>query len=350
MKKNGQTYLDSGWWKQHKAKTVKDQGLEAALIKYESAAKGVDKDTISKETYTAIVAALKLVEKAAAKTLEDRGTLAKVGGAATKSHLEGYDWVLGAKRKEIEEWKQGYEKRIKAGIEGCQKLLVEAKSVQAQAEDQEQEVGDISKELATAVSNGALDAAMEKDLRSRLASAKGSIGPIQNQANDIQARAIKHDATLPASFVKDSDSDASRDTYDLLNKAHAVLKILGQEIPKVEAQLKAGVELAAASAEATAILKPLLAKGKLARDIEADFLAKLDTYNKAKKKGADDMYAIAAKEDFLKVQKKRQALLRDAIGSIQAAQKTHGKKDAFKPAMQELQHLEKAAEKDVIVK
>jgi hypothetical protein len=104
--KRGQTiFFEADWWKQNKAKTIKDRGdLEGALHDYENATKGFDADPskFDPDHCQRILAALDKVEAAAKKTRDECKPLGKLVGKATLDHLDAYPNEIKTEREWFE--------------------------------------------------------------------------------------------------------------------------------------------------------------------------------------------------------------------------------------------------------
>jgi hypothetical protein len=114
MKKRGEKkWFNAEWWRNEKARTVKDKGnLEAALRKYQETTKDLDEGACTKEQHDAAIAALKVVEKAAETTLDECGTLGKLVGNNTRKFLEQYPEEIKKERDWLNElsWADEVEK------------------------------------------------------------------------------------------------------------------------------------------------------------------------------------------------------------------------------------------------
>jgi chromosome condensin MukBEF ATPase and DNA-binding subunit MukB len=110
MKKKNQTFFSALWWKEHRARTVKDQGkLEDALKTYERLSDGFDVENFTEERYHQIMDALDKVGVAARTTCDECGRLGKVAGGTTLDHLKEYPTQIQAEKKQYEEMKRQYD-------------------------------------------------------------------------------------------------------------------------------------------------------------------------------------------------------------------------------------------------
>lgn len=92
QKDEDKKYFSADWWRENKADSVKDHGLERAIAKYKGALKLVKEDpaALTEKTHQRLKALLDEVGDAAAKTHREASLLGKLFGGATRKHLETY--------------------------------------------------------------------------------------------------------------------------------------------------------------------------------------------------------------------------------------------------------------------
>lgn len=227
MKKDvgNQMHFSSQWWKKNKAKTVKDNGLFAALAAWEKETKDFGVDTLTHDSYARAVAATNAVGVAAKATLDGMGKLADKVATGTKNHLNEYPAQIQTYKNYFKQWKDQYDKNLKRFQDRYTTVLGEIRSSELESVQVDKQLKKLKGEIDAALKQGALDAKAKSDFRGKINGLPSDYADLRIAAQTAEKTAKDLDLNIPPSFNKDTNSKLGALTYDSINKVHASVKI-----------------------------------------------------------------------------------------------------------------------------